>query len=72
MLAKACEWVRRYGPADVFDSFVIRAALMYWRPVWTGSFGWGSLAARFAAHITFYLPAIASYESSKKRRRQFD
>ena len=61
-----------FGPAEVLDSFLIRPALMYWLPLWTGSLGWGSLAAKLAADITFYLPAIASYELSKKRLRRFD
>ncbi|MBC7448844.1 MAG: hypothetical protein H7330_12375 [Hymenobacteraceae bacterium] len=61
-----------FGPAEVLDSFVIRPALMYGLPIWTGSLGWGSLAAKFAADITFYLPTILSYELSKKRLRRFD
>lgn len=61
-----------FGPAEVLDSFVIRPALMYWLPLWTGSLGWGSLAAKLAADITFYIPAILSYELSKKRLRRFD
>ncbi len=61
-----------FGPAEVLDSFVIRPALMYWLPIWTGSLGWGSLAAKLAADVTFYIPAILSYELSKKRLRRFD
>jgi hypothetical protein len=61
-----------FGPAEVLDSFLIRPALMYWLPILTGSLGWGSLAAKFAADLTFYVPAILSYELSKKRLRRFD
>ncbi len=61
-----------FGPAELLDSFCIRPALMYWLPLLTGSLGWGSLAAKFAADLTFYVPAILSYELSKKRLRRFD
>lgn len=61
-----------FGPAEVLDSFLIRPALMYWLSVWLGSLGWGSLAAKFIADVTFYVPAILSYELSKKRLRRFD
>lgn len=61
-----------FGPAEVLDSFLIRPALMYWLPLWLGSLAWGSLAAKFAADVTFYIPAILSYELSKRRLRRFD
>ncbi len=57
-----------FGPAEVLDSFLVRPALMYWLPLAMGSVGWGSLAAKFAADITFYVPAILSYELSKRGR----
>ncbi|WP_139920209.1 hypothetical protein [Hymenobacter sp. DG01] len=60
-----------FGPAEILDSFLIRPALMYWLPRWTGSRAGGILAAKFLADITFYIPAIISYELSKKRLRNF-
>ena len=60
------------GPAEVLDSLFIRPALMYYLPRWLGHFGAGILAAKLLADITFYIPAILSYELSKKRFRQFD
>ena len=61
-----------FGPAEILDSFLIRPALMYWLPLWLHSLTWGSLAAKFAADVTFYIPAILSYELSKKRLRRFE
>jgi hypothetical protein len=61
-----------FGPAEVLDSFLIRPALMYYLPRWLGYFGAGILAAKLLADVTFYIPAILSYELSKKRLRRFD
>jgi hypothetical protein len=61
-----------FGPAEALDSLVIRPALMYYLPRWLGHFGAGILAAKLLADITFYIPAILSYELSKKRLRRFD
>lgn len=61
-----------FGPAEVLDSFVIRPALMYYLPRWLGHFTAGILLAKVLADVTFYVPAILSYELSKKRLRQFD
>lgn len=57
-----------FGPAEVFDSFFIRPALLLWLPRLTGSVGWGSLAAKLLADVTFYIPTVISYELSRRRR----
>ena len=63
---------RRYLPAEARDSLLIRPALMVWLPRWLGHFGWGILLAKLLADVTFYVPAILSYELSKQRLRQFE
>jgi hypothetical protein len=63
--------VVEFGVAEVFDSFLIRPALMYWLPRWLHSVPQGVLAAKFLADLTFYVPAIISYELSKHKLRKF-
>ena len=63
--------IAEFGAAEALDSLLIRPALMYWLPRWLGSVPQGVLAAKFAADITFYVPAILSYELTKRRLRQF-
>ena len=60
-----------FGIAEVADSFFIRPLLMYYFPIWLNSLTWGILVAKLSADITFYVPAIISYEMSKKRLRKF-
>ncbi|HEX8329299.1 MAG TPA: hypothetical protein VF629_17320 [Hymenobacter sp.] len=60
-----------FGPAEVLDSFLIRPALMYLLPRWLGHFAAGIFLAKLLADVTFYIPAILSYELSKKRLRNF-
>lgn len=60
-----------FGVAELLDSFLIRPLLMYYLPLWMDSIFWGSLMAKFAADITFYIPAIIGYEYSKKKMRNF-
>jgi hypothetical protein len=60
-----------FGLAEALDSLLIRPALMIWLPRLIGDFKAGILAAKFAADITFYIPAIIFYEWSKKRYRDF-
>jgi hypothetical protein len=60
-----------FGPAELADSFIIRPALMYYLPLWLGRFALGILLAKLLADVTFYIPAILSYELSKKRLRDF-
>ena len=51
-----------FGVAEILDSFLIRPALMYYVPIWTGRLLFGIAIAKIAADLTFYLPAIISYE----------
>jgi hypothetical protein len=60
-----------FGLAEVFDSLLIRPALMYYLPKAVGSLAGGILLAKVLADITFYVPAIISYELSKRRLRRF-
>jgi hypothetical protein len=54
--------VMEFGLAEVLDSFFIRPALMYYMPIWVGDVSLGIFLAKIAADITFYIPAIISYE----------
>jgi len=60
-----------FGVAEALDTLLVRPLMMYYFPRWLGNFSWGIIAAKFAADITFYLPAIFFYELSKKRYREF-
>jgi hypothetical protein len=61
-----------FGIAEVFDTFLIRPTLLYYFPIWLGNLSLGVIVAKFAADITFYVPAIISYELSKKNLRNFE
>jgi hypothetical protein len=61
-----------FGIAEVFDTFLIRPTLMYYIPIWINDLSWGVVIAKFAADITFYVPAIVSYELSKNKLRNFE
>jgi hypothetical protein len=61
-----------FGIAEVFDSFLIRPFLMFYIPRIVGKLSLGIIIAKFLADITFYVPAIISYELSKKKLRKFD
>jgi hypothetical protein len=63
--------VVEFGAAEALDSLLIRPTLMYWLPRWLHSVPQGVLVAKFAADVTFYVPAIISYELSKKKLRKF-
>ena len=60
------EWRRRYLPAEALDSLLIRPVLMVWLPRWLEHFGWSIRLAKRLANITFYGPAILSYELRKQ------
>jgi hypothetical protein len=68
-LKNARRLVLEFGLAEVIDSLFIRPALMYYLPIWVGNLSLGVLLAKFAADVTFYVPAIISYELSKKYLR---
>lgn len=60
-----------FGVAEAFDTLLVRPALMYYLPRVLGNFSLGIITAKFAADLTFYVPAIIFYEWSKKRYRDF-
>ncbi len=60
-----------FGLAEVLDSLLIRPALLYYLPRWLG-FTAGIVLAKLLADVTFYVPAILSYELSKKQLRNFE
>jgi hypothetical protein len=61
-----------FGIAEIFDSFLIRPTLLYYFPIWLDNLALGVVVAKFAADITFYVPAIISYELSKNKLRKFE
>lgn len=60
-----------FGVAEVVDTLLVRPALMYYLPLLLGNFSWGIIASKFAADLSFYVPAIFFYEWSKRRFRKF-
>ncbi len=60
------ELALEFGIAEVIDSFFIRPALMYYLPILLGNLSLGIFIAKIAADVTFYIPAIISYELRKK------
>lgn len=61
-----------FGIAEFFDSLFVRPTLMYYLPIWVNDISLGVIIAKFAADITFYVPAIIAYELSKKKLRSFE
>jgi hypothetical protein len=61
-----------FGIAEIFDTFLIRPTLLYYFPIWLDNLALGVVVAKFAADITFYVPAIISYELSKNKLRKFE
>ncbi|HUC20578.1 MAG TPA: hypothetical protein VMR98_03750 [Candidatus Polarisedimenticolaceae bacterium] len=55
-----------FGPAEVFDSFLLRPFFMYSMPQVIPSFTWGILAGKLCADVTFYGFAIGGYELRKR------
>jgi hypothetical protein len=60
-----------FGVAELFDSLLVRPALMYYLPIRFRNFSAGIIVAKFLADISFYLPAILFYEWGRKRYRNF-
>jgi hypothetical protein len=58
-----------FGFAEAIDSLLVRPTLMYYLPIAVNNLTWGTVLAKISADITFYIPAIISYELSKKRFR---
>ncbi|MGI4869774.1 MAG: hypothetical protein ACRYFX_01205 [Janthinobacterium lividum] len=63
--------VVEFGTAEALDSLLIRPALLYWLPRWLHHMPLGVMVGQLAADVTFYIPAIISYELSKERLRRF-
>jgi hypothetical protein len=61
-----------FGIAEIFDSLFVRPALMYYIPIWLNDIFLGVILAKFAADITFYVPAIIAFELTKKKLRSFE
>jgi hypothetical protein len=61
-----------FGIAEFFDSLFVRPTLMYYLPIWVNNLSLGIILAKFAADITFYVPAVISYELYKKKLRGFE
>jgi hypothetical protein len=61
-----------FGIAELFDSLFIRPTLMYYLPIWMNDLSVGIVLAKLLADITFYIPAIVSYELTKKKLRNFE
>ncbi len=61
-----------FGIAELFDGILVRPTLMYYLPIWVNDISLGVMLAKFAADITFYIPAIIGYEFSKKKLRGFE
>jgi hypothetical protein len=55
-----------FGPAEVFDSVLLRPLLMYAGPVVTGQFIAGTLLGKLLADVAFYAFAITGYEVRKR------
>lgn len=60
-----------FGVAELADLLIIRPALMYYVPLWMGDLIIGTLIAKLAADLTFYVPAIIGYEMSRRWLRKF-
>ncbi len=61
-----------FGVAELFDSVFVRPTLMYYLPIWVNDISLGVIIAKFAADISFYIPAIIGYEFTKKKLRSFE
>lgn len=57
-----------FGPAELFDSFVLRPAAMYFLPQMTGDLALGLVLGKVLADAAFYGLSILSYEWAKRRR----
>jgi hypothetical protein len=67
-LRTAGELLLEFGPAELFDSLVVRPLAM---GVGTRLLGWrlGVVAGKLVADVTFYVPVILTHEMRRGRRR---
>jgi hypothetical protein len=68
LLQSARTLIAEFGPAEVFDSFVVRPACMYAIPQLTGNLALGLILGKVVADVAFYGLAVAAYEWGKSRR----
>jgi len=55
-----------FGFAEIFDSFIIRPAFMYYFPLLLGNMSMGIFVAIILANMIFYITTIIAYELKKK------
>lgn len=55
-----------FGPAEMFDTFVMRPFLLYVMPLLLNNFALGIICGKIIADFVFYIPTIISYEVRKK------
>ena len=51
-----------FGPAEFFDSFLVRPFTLYIFPKLLNNLPLGLIIGKFAADIIFYIPTIIAYE----------
>jgi hypothetical protein len=65
-----CELALEFGPAEAFDSLLLRPAAVYVGLALAPHPALGMLAGKVAADVTFYAPAIVCHELQRAWRRQ--
>jgi hypothetical protein len=68
LLPSARSLVAEFGPAEVFDSFVLRPACMYLLPKLTGHLAVGLLLGKVLADGAFFGIAIIAFEWNRYRK----
>ncbi len=58
--------VTEFGPAEFFDSFLLRPFFLYIMPRLLGDFVLGIIVGKIAADIFFYAVTVGAYESRKR------
>ena len=71
LMANVRSLILEFGIAEIADSFFIRPALMYQVPIWMHDLLLGTLVAKIAADVIFYIPTIVSYELRKKHLKGY-
>ena len=57
--------ILEFGPAEYFDSFLVRPFMLYIFPAILGNLSAGIFVGIMVSNITYYLPVIISYEMKK-------
>jgi hypothetical protein len=58
-----------YGPAEYLDSFIMRPFYLSFFPSIIENYSMAIFLGSIAANLSFYIPAIVSYELRKKRQK---